>query len=234
MSKTAPPSALAAIGNGFRSLLTAPFRTLAGLLVLMTVTSTSFSTQPTEIEFALQILLLVTSIYVQIALILAAGRSDPEPSADPWIRAAFRRRCFWRFFATSLVVVLGLLVGALLLVVGIFIVGALLAFAPSAAVIERRVPMDAVARSGQIAAGARVTSGIVFGLLVLLPTAAAQTAAVLGWAEAIRYLWPVALAVSEVVVVAGTIAVTKLFVALGGEPTPSFEQIPPRPPTGRG
>ena len=231
MSKTAPPSAFAVIGDGFRSIGTAPFTTLVGLLVLMTVTSTSFSTQPTEIEFVLQILLLVASIYVQIALILAAGRPDPERSADAWIRAAFQRRCFWRFFATSLVVVLGLVVGALLLIVGIFFVGALLAFAPTAAVLERRVPMDAVARSGQVAAGARVTSGIVFGLLVLIPSFATQAIAFVGWADAIGYLWPVVLGVSEIVVAAGTIAVTKLFVALGGGPTPPFSEISPRKPT---
>ena len=197
------------------------------LSVLLAVTSTTFSEEPTETEMIFSFLLLFVSIYVQIALILAAGRDEPEPSADAWLRGAVRRRCFWRFVGTSLLVVLGLFAGAMVLVVGIFFVGALIALAQPASIVERRLPMDAIARSAKVASVARLPIGIVFGVLVLVPTAAVQTAAVLEWTDELGVVWPAALVVAEVLSAAGTIALTQMFVALGGEKTPPPTQLAP-------
>lgn len=233
MPTTPTPNATGAIVNGFSSLFRAPFRWLILISLLLALTSTSFSETPTETEIAVSFVLLVVSIYVQIAIILAAGSGDPNPSADAWLRGAVRRRCFWRFVGTSLFVVLGLFAGTLLLVIGAFIVGALLGLAQSACVVERRLPMDAVSRSARVAAPARLSVGVVFGLLILVPTAATQGVAVMGWSRDMGPFWPVVLVVAELLSAAGTIALTRLFVALGGEPTPPLDRlapVKPRPP----
>ena len=227
MSETPSPSAWTAIGSGFASLVRAPFRTLVVISLLIALTSTTFSEQPTETETALWVVLLIASIYLQIAVILAAGRREPEPSADAWLRGAFRRRCFWRFVGTSLVVVLGLMTGALLLVIGIFFVGALLGFAQSASVLERKMPMEAITRSARLAAGARLPVGLVFGLLILIPTVATEAAALLRWNEDVGALWPVILVAAELASVAGTIALTRMFVSMGGEGTPDADRLAP-------
>ncbi len=230
MSSTPPASAWNAIVEGFRALWKPPFRSLVLVAVLISVTSTTFSEEPTGTELALAMLLLVASLYVQIAIILAAGRTDPESSADVWLRGAIRRRCMWRFLGTSLLVVLGLAAGALLLVVGIFFVGALLAFAQSAAVLERRLPMEAVSRSASIAAGGRLAAGVVFGLLVLVPTAIVQVAPIGGWHDRIGAFWPAVLTVAELMTLAGTVALTRMFVALGGSATPAPDRLAPARP----
>lgn len=201
--------------------------------ILIAVTSTSFSEEPSETEVFFSLLLLIASLYVQLAIILAAGRSDPEPSADAWLRGAVRRRCMWRFVGTSFVVVLGLAAGALLLVVGIFFVGALLAFAQVAAVLERKQPMEAVTRSATVVSQARVPVGIVFGLLILIPTIVVQAAPFVGWTDGTGPLWPAGLVVAELVTIAGTIALTRMFVAMGGEATPAPDQLAPAKPAPR-
>ena len=209
------------MADGFAALAKPPFRTLVLVAVLIALTSTSFSETPSDTEVFFSLLLLVASLYVQVAIILAAGRNEPEPSADAWLRGAVRRRCMWRFVGTSFVVVLGLAAGALLLVVGIFFVGALLAFAQVAAVLERKQPMDAVARSARLVSQARLPVGIVFGLLILIPTVVVQAAPFVGWTDGTGPLWPAGLVVAELVTLAGTIALTRMFVALGGDATPA-------------
>ena len=230
MSSSPSPSASSAIRDGFSALWRPPFRTLLLVSALIGVTSTSFSEQPSETEIFFSLILLIASLYVQIAIVLAAGRPDAEPSADVWLRGAVRRRCLWRFLGTSFLMVLGLAAGLLLLVVGIFVVGALLAFAQSAAVLERRYPMDAVSRSARVVSQARLPVGIVFGLLILVPTVVVQTAPFLGWDQDVSVLWPVAIVGAEIVTIAGTVALTRMFVALGGDATPPPAQLAPAKP----
>jgi hypothetical protein len=227
MSAEGSPGTLKVMGDGFASLARSPFRTLALLSVLIAVTSTTFGDSPSGEMTALSFVLLAASIYIQIAIILAAGRADPEPSADTWLIGAFRRRCFWRFIGTSLVVVLGLFAGTLLLVVGVFFIGALVGLAQSACVLERRLPMDAINRSAKLANPARLSIGIVFGLLILAPAAATQTVAVAGWADDLGVLWPASLVAGELISAAGTIALTRMFVALGGDATPALDRLAP-------
>ena len=230
MSTNEPPKTLRLIADSFRSLLQPPFRILVLLSLLIAVTSTSFSEVPTGTEMALGIALFVISLYVQIALILAAGTPDPEKSADAWIRGAVRRRCLWRFIGTSLVVVLALFAGALLLVIGIFLAGALVGLAWSATVLERRLPMDAITRSARLANTARVPVGVLFGLLVLMPSGATQAVGALTQIDDLGALWPAGLAVAELLSSAGTIGLTRLFVALGGSETPPLDRLaPPKP-----
>ena len=229
MSSTPSPRAAAAIGDGFRRLLRPPFRVLVAVLILISITNTTFSNEPSETEILFSVILLIASIYLQLAVILAAGRSEPEPSADLWLRGAVKRRCFWRFLATSLLVVLGLFAGAVLLVVGLFFVGALVALAQSAVVLERRLPLEAITRSAEIAGKARMTTGIVFALMILVPTATSQTVLFMEWTDELGLLWPVILVVAELLVATGLIALTRIFVALGGDPTPPHDQLAPAP-----
>ena len=63
---------------------------------------------------------------------------------------------------------------------------------------------------------ARVPVGVMFGLLILVPTAATQAVAAMGWIEDLGILWPVCLAIAELFSAAGTIGLTRLFVLLGG------------------
>jgi hypothetical protein len=230
MSSNEPPGTIRLMADSFRSLIEAPFRILVLLSLLITVTSTSFSEVLTGTEMALSLVLAVISLYVQIAYVLAAGRPDPEKSADAWLRGAVRRRCLWRFIGTSLVVVLALFAGALLLVIGVFLAGALVGLAWSATVLERRLPMDAITRSARLANTARVPVGVLFGLLVLMPAGATQAVGAIGWSDDLGLLWPVSLAVAELLSAAGTIGLTRLFVALGGSETPPLDALaPPKP-----
>lgn len=231
MSTNGAPGTLELVRDGFASLGRSPFRTLALLSALIAATSTTFSETPTGTETALSVLLLVASVYVQIALILAAGRPEPEHSADAWLVGAFRRRCLWRFIGTSLVIVLGLLAGAVILVVGAFFVGALVGLAQSACVLERAWPMDAITRSARLSDGARGRIGVLFGALILVPAAATQGVAAMGWADELGpVLWPACLVAGELLSVTGTIALTRLFVALGGNETPALNALAPAKP----
>ena len=230
MSTKTPPRAFATIATAFKALVRPPFRVLVSLSVVISLTSTTFSDEPTETEFMLSIVLLVASIYLQIATILAAGSDSPDPSADKWLRGAFRRRCFWRFLGTTLVVVLGLFMGIVLLVVGVFFVGALLGLAPIAAVLERRIALDATGRSATLAKEGRGAVGTVFGLLVLVPVASIQTVIYFEWVDPTEPWFVATIAFTEIVIAVGTIALTRLFVALGGDRTPSFEQMAPQKP----
>ena len=230
MSDPPRPRASETIATAFRALVRPPFRVLVSLGVLISLTSTTFSEEPTGTETLLSIVLLVAAVYLQIAVILAAGSDTPDASADVWIRGAVRRRCFWRFLITSLLVVLGLLAGVLLLVIGVFLVGALLGFAQTAAVLERRVPLDATARSARLAKDHRVVVGIVFALLILVPTGVVQSIPFLGWADPMEPWWLATLTLAEVLTAAGTIALTRLFVAVGGAKTPSMDRLAPARP----
>jgi hypothetical protein len=230
MSTIEPPGTFRLLADSFRSLFEAPFRILVLLAMLLTVTFESFGEVPDGTEMAFSILLFVIGSYVQIALILAAGTADPEKSADVWLRGAFRRRCLWRFIGTSLVIVLALFAGVLLLVVGVFLAGALVGLSWSASVLERRLPMDAITRSARLANTARVPVGVVFGLLVLVPSGVAQAAGALGWIDGLGVLSPAILAAVELLSAAGAIGLTRLFVALGGSETPPLDRLAPAKP----
>jgi len=70
-------------------------------------------------------------------------------------------------------------------------------------------------------------------LLILLPTVVVQAAPFAGWNDEIGYLWPIGLVIAEVLTIAGTIALTRMFVSLGGSATPPPDQLAPAKPAAR-
>lgn len=230
MTTESRPKVTGTIRYGVMALTRAPFRMLVLLACLVAAASASFDQTPTDVELALSVALLVIAVYVQIAIILAAGATDPSTSADRWITGAFRRRCFWRFVGTSLLVVLALFAGAALAGIGIFVAAALVGLSQSACVLERLLPLEGIKRSARVSKGARGVIGSIFAVLVLLPSVGTQVMLAFGWAEDLGPAWFALVVAGEILTAAGTIALTKAFVDLGGSPTPPVDALgPPRP-----
>ena len=227
MQNPARVGASTIVAAGFSGLFRPPFRGLLALSILITLAANSFGTDVTGVDIALSLALLAASVYVQIAVTLAAGRIDVEPSVDLWLKGAIRRRCFWRFIGTSLLAVIALFTGALALGVGLFFVGSLISVSQSAVILERIGPMEALVRSARLGKGSRWGLGIAFALLVLAPTAVTQIGAAQGWPQHLGVGWDAALVLDEIASVAGVIGLTKAFVALGGTPTPEPELLAP-------
>jgi hypothetical protein len=168
------------------------------------------------------LVLTALSLYLQIAVTTAAADPDPGPSVDAWVREGFARRCFWRYFGASLLVVLALVGASIVgLVIGGFLVGAILALTDPIVVLERRRPLEAIARSAELSRPARKELMIVFGLLVLIPTLAVQVGSfVWDLPELLGVWWPVVTAVVQITGVAAAISLTRAFLALGGKRVP--------------
>src|SRR5688572_19548166 len=99
-------SAGSAIRNAFSSLAKPPFRGLLLLAVFISLVSNTLpETGGDELTLFAALLLIALALYVQVAVTLAAADPEPGPSADVWVKEAFARRCFWRYFATSVLVV---------------------------------------------------------------------------------------------------------------------------------
>lgn len=219
--------------DGFRFLFRPPFRMLLLLSVIVSLTSAGVGPgggAPDQIEWILALGLLAVANYIQIAVTLAAGRPDPDPSADAWIKAAWRRRCFWRYVFTTVVQVGALLVGAAFFGIGLFIAGAIVALGEPAVALERHAPIQAVFRSAQLTKGSRVTSGVVFALLFMIPAIAIQLAVIAELDQKAGSFWTVATVATQILAIAGLIAITRMFVQLGGTPTPPLQEIAPPAP----
>ena len=205
------------IADAFRTLFQAPFRTLLALTVLIAVVADTIggpkaTAEDADIWFALA--LIGVSLYVQIAATLAAGQAEPDASADLWIKAAWKRRCFWRLVVTSVVVVAALVGGLVLAVVGVFFVGAIVALAQPAVVLERRRPIEAVFRSAQLTQGVRVPIGVVFAILFVAPSTALWGASLTTLPRDLGGWWAAVPALAEALGLAATVATTKIFVTL--------------------
>jgi hypothetical protein len=210
---------------GIKALGAPPFRTLWALSLFLSLVSNSVTESSDDAALWGSLVLLVISTYVQIATTLAAGRSQPEPRADSWIRGAFARRCFWRFVATGLISVLLVAVGLFALIIGGFVMGGVVGLAQPAVVLERCRPTDAIRRSAKLSAGARSQIAIIFGVTILAPLIATQSVYQLGWDRALGAGWLVTTFVAVSLALAGTIALTHAYVRLGGSPTPSFDDL---------
>jgi hypothetical protein len=220
---------------GALSLLRPPFRTLLLVQVLITIVASSIpatASDPAAIIGAL--VLLIVSAVLQIAILLAAADPDPERSADAWIFGVFRKRCFWRFAFTRLVVrlmvVLGLAVVLILgsslslLMVGLvglaagllwgFMVGSSVGIAEQAAVLEHRWPFDAMGRSTQLARPARRTIGILFAVFVVAPNFLGDRFLGLHLLEDLGAFRTVPALIAVIVSTAGLIGLTRAFVEL--------------------
>jgi hypothetical protein len=210
---------------GIKALGAPPFRTLWALSLFLTLVSSSITESSDDSALWGSLVLLVISTYVQIAATLAAGRSQPEPRADSWIRGAFARRCFWRFVVTGLISVLLVTVGLFALIIGGFVMGGVVGLAQPAVVLERCLPTNAIRRSAKLSAGARPQIAVVFGATILAPLIATQVVYQLGWDRALGVGWVAATFVSVSLALSGTIALTRAYVRLGGSSTPSFDDF---------
>lgn len=220
-------SANAAMRDGFSALLKPPFRTLVVLGLFVSLVSNTLPETGDELTLFAALLLLALALYLQIATTVAAADPNPTPSADVWLKEAFARRCFWRYFATSvLVVLIVLLAGLVGLIVGGFLMGGIVALADPAVVLERRTPANAIARSAELSKGHRPPLVVIFGLLVLLPGMGVQVGGLVWDLPALAGpLWPLVPMVVLVLGSAATVALTRIFLALGGEKVP----VEPRP-----
>jgi hypothetical protein len=224
-----PVRAGRSIADGMRDVLQPPFRALIAIGVLVDLVSSSFGTTIGDDAIVPWAVLFCIAVYMQLALTLAAGSPDPEPSADGWIKGAFRRRSFLRYLVTGiLTVAIIVLAGVGGLIVGGVIAGGWISLAQSAAAIERRMPLSALRRSIELGRAALPALSIIFFLLVGLPTVLVQAGYYFGWDAKVGAVWFGVTAFSVVLDGAGTIALTRAFVALGGDHTPPLDRMDPK------
>lgn len=215
-------SAGSAMRDGFKALLQPPFRALIGAGIFVSLVSNTLPESGDEWTFFAALLLISLSLYLQMAIILAAAQPDPTPSADVWLKETFARRCFLRYLATSLLVVISVLVAGLLgLIVGGFLMGAVVALADTAVVLERRRPLDAIRRSAELGRHNRRPLMVVFGLLILIPGLSVQLGD-LTWdlRAAAGPLWPLVPVLVLVLGAAAGVALSRIFLTLGGQKFP--------------
>nr|MBA2366934.1 hypothetical protein [Actinomycetota bacterium] len=203
-----------------------PFLILLSLNLLVSLVTASLGAARTGV--ATWLLLAAVTVYVQIATVLAAGSSKPDPSGDAWMRAAFRARCFWRFVIVELFIFVMVGLGLFLVVVGALVIGAYVALSEQAVVLERLGIVQALSRGVDVSQGNRKAVGLIFGVMVLLPNVALPLAYAVGLDDTALER-SVTSAVTVVVSMAGTLALTKAFVDLGGRPSPAPAEIKPRP-----
>ena len=211
------------MAGALRDLFRPPFLTflLLGLLIqLVSVTVPVGLGDPTGIT---TLVLLAITLFVDIATTLAAGTKQHERRADPWIKAAFRRRCFWRYVATTIITAVLVGLSALALLVGAIFAGAVLGLAQPSVVLERQSPGRALQRSAELSRVARKPLMIVFTCLVLVPQIVPAVLVQFDVSNGIAF--EVASFAAVVFTTAGIIALTRAFVALGGAPTPSLDEL---------
>ena len=219
-------SAGTAMRDGFTTLAKPPFRTLLLTGIIVSLVANTLPETADGATLIAALVLFVVGLYLQIATTVAAAVPDPDRSADVWLKEAWARRCFWRYVATSVLVMILVVVGLAGLVIGGFLVGGAVALADPAVVLERRGPADAIARSASLTKGRRPPLVVVFGLLVLLPGVALELGGLV-WdlPRVAGDWWPLLPVVVLVLGMAGAIALTRIFLALGG----GREPIEPKP-----
>lgn len=215
------------IAEAVRALARPPFLTLLMLSTLIWLVQGTLSDATDTAAAVADLVLVVISLYVQIALILAAGARDPGRSTDPWIKEAFRRRVFLRFILTAILAFGAVAIGAVAFVIGAALMGGIVGLAEQAAVIEKRPPLTALGRSAALTAPSRGAVATIFTVTVILPTVGGILA---GYVYEIEPTSPAGIGLVVAVALlgaAGSIALTRAFVALGGSPT----EVAPRPTT---
>ena len=221
---SAGPLMRGALGDIFRR----PFLILLLLNLLVSLVTASLGAARTGVGTWL--LLAAVTVYVQIATVLAAASSQPDRSGDAWVRAAFRARCFWRLVIVELFIFVMVGLGLFLVVIGALVIGAHVALSEQAVVLERLGIVQALSRGVDLSQGNRKAVGLIFGVMVLLPNVALPLAYAVGFDDtAIER--GVASALTVVVSMAGTLALTRAFVNLGGRPSPAPADVKPRPST---
>lgn len=210
---SAPIKTARSIAEALRTLVRPPFITLIALTVLVTVVSSRMSTSDNGALVSLLVLALV-STFIQISSCLAAATESPEKSADRWLLAAFRNRCFWRYVGTSLLFFVMIVAGLFAAVVGAFVVGGVFALSLPAAAIDRQLPIAALKTSAALTRPIRMPVIVIFGVLYILPVMVLQVLAQLtslrGWGLTLAGIPP------PILQLAALIAVTRIFVAVRG------------------
>ncbi|MFN2595427.1 MAG: hypothetical protein ABR579_11125, partial [Actinomycetota bacterium] len=213
-----PPRPGQQIVEALRTLPRPPFLTFVALSILVTVVSSRLSTADNSALLSLLVLALV-STYIQISTCLAAAEAVAESSADRWLAAAFRHRCFWRYVGTSLLFFVMIVAGLFAVIVGAFVVGGVFALSLPAAAIERQMPIAALKLSAALTRPVRVPVIVIFGALYIFPVVVlqllAQLTSINDWGLTI------ASAVPPILQLAALISMTRIFVALRGTPVPT-------------
>jgi hypothetical protein len=200
------------MARGFGDLFRRPFIVLLLLNLLLSTVTASLRSDD-DAGLIAWLLLTALMVYVQISTILAASSEDPDPRGDPWIRAAFKAKCFWRFIVIEVFIFVVVALGLFLLVIGGLVAGAYIGLAEQAVVIERKGIAQAVVRSYEVGIRARRTVGAIFGTLVLFPNVALPFAYTLGADESTLARLVVS-AIAALLTMAGTIALTHAFLIL--------------------
>jgi hypothetical protein len=218
------------IAAAFRLLARPPFVTILLLQVFLSVAGASIGRvgdqRADEFGFLLMtgsLSFAAVSIYLHVAATLAAGGTG-EGSSEAWIRAAFRQRCFWRYIGATLLSVFLIMLGMLALVIGGIVIGSWVALSQAAVVLERKRPVEAVNRSNELTRPVRKPVAIIFTVFWLPVLASAVAFIVL---EIRLDLVPQVLidVTSAVLGLAATIAFTRVYVKLGGTPTPPLQTL---------
>jgi hypothetical protein len=219
------------IRAGFSLLVRPPFVTILLIEIFLGVVAASMwelmgpDPEP-ELEFlgaVAPVFFLAATIYLQIAMILAAG-GHAERSAEAWVRAALRHRCFWRFLGTSFIAVILILVAPIALVVKGLVAVTSVALAQSAVVLERTRPGESFRRGAELAEPARKAVAIMFAVLYL-PSLVVGTMFLLFEIDLDLPLQLAADVGTSLLAGAATVALTRVFVKLGGAPTPPVQTL---------
>jgi hypothetical protein len=238
MEETRPALSLRKLVTmGASASLRPPFRTLLLIELLITLVAATIPSGATDAAAIIGgLVLVVLSALLQIAVLLAAAHSEPSNKADPWIVAALRKRCFWRFALTRLLITLMVVLGvALVLLIGAqlsllwltlfglavasawgYVLGSVVGVAEQAAVLERRWPFNAMGRSAELTRPGRRVIGVLFVLTVVAPNFLAGRFLGLDFLESLGPFSVLPALVAILVSTAGLIALTRAYVGLGG------------------
>lgn len=211
------------MAGALRDLFRPPFLTflLLGLFVqLVFVTIPVGLGDPTGIT---TLVLLGVTLFIDIATTLAAGADNEERRADPWVKAALRRRCFWRYVVTTIITAVLIGLSAVALIVGAIFAGAVLGLAQPSVVLERQSPGRALQRSAELSRRARKPLMIVFTCLIILPQVV--PALLVQMDLSVGIVFELASFAAVIFTTAGIMAMTRAFVALGGTATPSLDEL---------
>lgn len=209
------------MARGLRDLVRPPFVILLGVSLLVYAVSASFGSGVNAVAAYGTLILAVLSLYVQMALVLAASSGAPGRGADPWIRMAFTRRVLLRYFLTGIVTVLLAGLGLILVIVGAIIVGGYLGLAQTISVVERAWPPTALRRSAQLAEGNHWRIGAIFGALFLVPAIVTQAGFLLSDPKHVNPALLVLGGVTVVMSAAGLITLTYAYVELTAAEPPA-------------
>jgi hypothetical protein len=219
------------IGDALGEILRPPFLVFGLLNAFLTVASIGITelvgTAPSSgdalLDMSSSLFIAAVSCYLQIAVVLVAASGETR-AVDPWLKAAFRHRCFWRFLGVTFLMVFFVFVGLVFVVVGALVAGGVVALGQQAVILERKGPIKAINRSSELTKPVRSAVATVFAVFWLAPALWPLTAWVLDL-EVSTVLQVGVAAVNSLLIVAGTVALTRVFVKLGGSPAPPLQTL---------